>query len=153
MTQKSVYLAGPITGLTYEECTEWRFKAKAVLNEAGIIAYSPMRGKEYLNDGKAIEAFNDRLPQRLSTQKGIVGRDHFDVIRSDAMLCNLLNTKKVTIGTMFELAWRYEHMLPTVLIIEDTHNIHDHPFVMEAITYRTNNLNEGIELVKHLLLD
>lgn len=152
MNDKTVYLAGPITGLTYEECTEWRDKAKAELAKSGITAYSPMRGKGYLSDGNPIEAFNNRLPQKLSTQKGIVGRDYFDATRSDVVLCNLLGAKSRSIGTIFELAWRYQKQLPVVLVMEDTGNVHDHPFINESVTYRTNNIDEGIELVKHILV-
>ena len=42
MLRNSVYLAGPITGLTYEECVGWRERAKEELAKAGITAYSPM---------------------------------------------------------------------------------------------------------------
>ena len=43
-----VYLAGPITGLTFDGCTDWREYAKKSLAEAGIDGLSPMRAKDYL---------------------------------------------------------------------------------------------------------
>ena len=45
-----VYLAGPIMGCNYEECTAWRSVAKAWLAKHGIDGYSPMRGKEFLRN-------------------------------------------------------------------------------------------------------
>lgn len=151
MLRNSVYLAGPITGLTYEECVGWRERAKEELAKAGITAYSPMRGKLYLNNNKPIEAFNDRLPNQLSTQKGIVGRDYFDATTADVMLCNLFGAKTRSIGTVYELAWRFMQRKPVVLVMEKENNVHEHPFISESVTYRTDNIDEGIELVKYIL--
>jgi len=41
--QPRVYLAGPITGLTYNGATTWREDARSYLAAKGITAYSPMR--------------------------------------------------------------------------------------------------------------
>ena len=45
---KQVYLAGPITGLTFEGCTDWRDYAIASLADNAIKGLSPMRAKEFL---------------------------------------------------------------------------------------------------------
>jgi predicted small integral membrane protein len=47
-TAPTVYLAGPIAGLSYKGATDWRDQAIASLAEAGIRGLSPMRAKEYL---------------------------------------------------------------------------------------------------------
>lgn len=39
-----LYLAGPITGLTYAECTDWRDWVRAQL-PPDIVGLSPMRGR------------------------------------------------------------------------------------------------------------
>lgn len=38
--EKIVYLAGPITGLDYNDCTDWREYAKKELEKWGIIGLS-----------------------------------------------------------------------------------------------------------------
>lgn len=46
---KKVYLAGPISGQSYDGATSWREEAKEELSSwSDIIGYSPMRGKTYL---------------------------------------------------------------------------------------------------------
>ncbi len=45
-----VYLAGPISGFTFEECVAWRDQVKKELAKAGIEGISPLRAKEYLLD-------------------------------------------------------------------------------------------------------
>src|SRR5690606_15538265 len=90
-THPSVYLAGPITGQSYEGAVDWREYAKAQLEAAGIIAFSPMRQKEYLSREQAIngapEAYGDQV---LSRPKGIVTRDRNDTRTMDLVLMNLL---------------------------------------------------------------
>ncbi len=89
-----VYLAGPITGLTYDTATDWREMARGFLETYNITGISPMRAKEYLGAEKRIEgSYEDTA---LSSAKGITTRDRWDVSRSDVMLVNLLDTDKRT---------------------------------------------------------
>lgn len=88
----------------------------------------------------------------MSKPHGIFKRDKYDVMSCDAMLVNLLGAKRVSIGTMFEMAWAEDHGKPIVLIMEDEGNLHEHCFVTESICYRTNNLDHGIQLIKNILL-
>ena len=44
---KKIYLAGPISGLTYEGAQDWRDEFSASIS-AEIACFSPLRGKEYL---------------------------------------------------------------------------------------------------------
>ena len=106
---KSVYLAGPITGLTYGETTNWRKVATKDFKPYGIDAYSPMRNKDYLDNGEVIAPVQTRdLSKILSTNKAIVTRDYDDVSGCDVVLVNLLGAQKVTIGTVAEMAWAYQ---------------------------------------------
>ncbi len=87
-----VYLAGPITGLTYDTATDWREMARGFLETYNITGISPMRAKEYLGAEKRIEgSYEDTA---LSSAKGITTRDRWDVSRSDVMLVNLLDADK-----------------------------------------------------------
>jgi hypothetical protein len=87
----TVYLAGPITGQSYTGAVDWREQAKASFAEAGIVAFSPMRQKEYLSREQAIDgtpkAYADQI---LSRPKGIVTRDRDDTRTVDLVLMNLL---------------------------------------------------------------
>ena len=51
---KTVYLAGPISGLDYNGCNDWRKKAIEQLAKEGIKGISPMRYKEYLSKEEVI---------------------------------------------------------------------------------------------------
>ena len=147
-----VYLSGPITGLTYSDSVEWTNYAREILASSGIWGYRPLRGKEeafHLTE-KIASVVTKQRP--LVTSKGIYGRDLYDVMSCDCVLVNLLGAKKVSIGTMFEMAWTSFLLKPLVLVIEDEGNVHEHSFIHEALTHRTNNLDIGIDLVKSILL-
>lgn len=157
LTQHQVYLAGPITGLNYGACTDWRKYAKQQLESAGIQAWSsPMRGKEYLEtvardkpftaDGNAYSSMGP-----LSSDRGIVTRDRWDATRCDVILVNFLGAKQVSIGTVFEIAWADLSRIPVVCCMEPTGNPHEHGFIKEAIGFRVETLDYGIDIVKAIL--
>lgn len=145
-----VYLAGPISGLSYDQAEGWRKIAKDSLAEAGIKAVSPLRGKDYLRKIGAISAHARDYADLncLSTPRGIMTRDRFDATRCNALLVNLLGAKIVGIGTTMEIAWADLCRIPVVCVMEATGNIHDHAMLNEAIGYRVDTLEEAIHVIK-----
>ena len=146
----TVYMAGPISGLSFDECYTWREQTQAFLAHRGIQAINPLRAKSYLRDSRKIEdCYQDSL---LSTQKGITSRDHFDCKRADMLLVNVKDAKTVSIGTCMEIAWAKAYNKPVVLLIEDEGNIHDHCMIRECCDFRVNNLDAALEIVQAVLL-
>jgi nucleoside 2-deoxyribosyltransferase len=145
---KLCYLAGPITGTTYDGSTSWRDSAIVELAKAGIIGISPMRGKDYLLDRTSIsDAYDEYV---LSTQKGIVTRDRWDCQRSDVVLVNVLGATKVSIGTVIELGWADAARRPIILVMDEG-NPHDHAMVRELAGFIVPTLEQGLALVSILL--
>ena len=159
-----VYLAGPITGVNYQGCTDWRKHAVTRLAEHGIKGLDPMRGKEYL---KAIakdkpftcdgDAYAVQGP--LSTNRGITTRDRWDATRCDVLLVNLhgdnLGTDpdgkpRISIGTIMEIAWADANRIPIVCVMEPG-NPHDHGMVREVIGFRVVTLEDALDLVIAML--
>jgi hypothetical protein len=64
---KTVYLAGPISGLNYDGATEWRIGFAGALAEVGIKGLSPMRAKEYLRDQYDASAASRRRARSTAT--------------------------------------------------------------------------------------
>lgn len=146
-----VYLAGPITGLTYDGCTEWRDNVRDMVDES-ILTMSPMRGKQYLRektkDGFVGDHYDDEV---LATVKGINTRDYNDVRRADAILVNFLGAKTVSIGTVMEIAWARAFNVPVVCVMEEG-NIHQHGMLNYACGYIVDNLEQGIAVLEAILL-
>lgn len=149
---KTIYLAGPIAGLTYETATAWRDEIKNTLSNYGIHAVSPMRDKAHLSQEKILT--NLGYEQRpLTSQKGIVTRDRMDCTTSDVVLMNLLGTTSVSIGSMVELGWADAARVPIVTVIDlnDNYNPHVHAFVKELSGFIVPTLDAAVDIVLSLL--
>lgn len=150
----TVYLSGPITGLSYRGCTEWREYVTRELAAAGIRAISPMRAKDYLSHLECISGTGEEYAHLsvLSMPQGVITRDRFDSMRCTLMLVNLLGAKRVSIGTVMEIAWADARRTPIVCAIEDSGNPHEHMMLLQAIGFRVPTLEEAIHCVKAILL-
>ena len=142
----TVYLAGPITGLSFAGCTEWRDGAIAMLAEHGIKGFSPLRAKEYLlGESSLRDAYDGDDPTYwLSTAKAIVARDRFDCQRVDMVLMNVIGAERVSIGTMIEAGWADAARVPFVLAHEKG-GIHDHAMLTQLAGWETDSLEKAIE--------
>jgi nucleoside 2-deoxyribosyltransferase len=145
---KSVYLAGPITGCTYQGCTDWRKKAIERLKEFDIEGLDPMRAKSYL---EAFVEMGNEYNHPLSSARGIMTRDHWDCTRCDIVLVNFIGAKTVSIGTVMEVAWAWDNQIPVVMAIEESGNPHHHAMINEATGFRVQTLEEAIETVIAIL--
>jgi len=150
MSHGTVYLSGPIAGLTFHEAMAWRVRAKVALKWHGIEALSPLRDNEKLvKEGVMTGDAPGGHP--LVTARGITARDRSDVRRSDLILVNLLGAKRVSIGTVMELAWADFDRIPVVALIEPGGNVHDHCMVDQVIDFRTDDFDQAIEICVSVL--
>jgi len=154
----TVYLAGPITGLSYDEATDWRGDAREWLAEHGINGLSPMRDKEYLSHIHNLPALKNAKEDYeyaqlgvMSTSRAIMTRDHFDCTRCSVLLVNLLGARRISIGTVMEIAWAWMARIPIVLVMEPESNPHEHGMLREATGFRVQTLEEGLLIVKSII--
>lgn len=146
-----VYLAGPITGLTYDGAEDWRAFAKEDLQRVGIKALSPLRAKDYLRQvAGPLSGTGEEYAHLgvLSTPRGVMTRDRYDATRCDVLLVNLLGAERVSIGTIMEIAWADALRTPIVVAIENSGNVHEHMMVNEAIGFRVPALEQALDIVK-----
>jgi len=158
----SIYLAGPITGHSLEDCATWREEVSDKF-PPHIHAMDPLRFKSFLADEEHLkDAYEGSV---LSCGRGITARDLFDVQRCDAVLCNLLETSQVSVGTMIELGAAHAWGKPVVGVIEADGvikrklgallssgapamvNPHYHAMVREIVKFWVADLDEGVEAV------
>lgn len=150
---KTVYLAGPIAGLTFDAAADWRNQAIRELHDAGIKGLSPLRAKEYLRDAGVLSGHGLEYAHRgpMSLPRGVMTRDHYDATRCDVLLVNLLGATTVSIGTCMEIAWAFAIRTPIVCAIEDEGNPHAHMMIVEAIGFRVSALDDAIHITKAIL--
>ena len=174
MSRPRVYLAGPITGLSFKGATDWRAWAKTELIMFQIDGFSPLRAKQYLKGEEKIDgsplAYQDVHP--LSAPKGICTRDREDVRRADVVLMNLLGAERVSVGSMIEIGWADAFRVPLVVVMEGgvqyqalpvtdaatdvvalgKTNPHHHAMVNQLAGYVVGDLESAITVVKALVL-
>lgn len=147
---KSMYLCGPITGLSNATA---RFGWRAWVTEqlAGEVdCLSPMRHYDHLARVAKLSQFGN--PQNvLTSPRGLTTRDRFDTMRSDLLFCNLLDAEWVSIGSMIELGWADAARIPIIVVMEELDNPHDHAMVNEVTGFRCTTIAEGIEVAKAIL--
>lgn len=143
------YLAGPITGCTFEGASDWRDFARDRLATVGIAGMSPMRGKDYLlTETRLMDVYDKHV---LSQGRGIMTRDYNDCQRADVLIVNFVGADRVSIGTCMEIAWAYARKVPVIAIIEEKGNIHDHAMIREAIGFRVTTVEEAIQVADVVL--
>ena len=164
---KTVYLAGPISGLTYADARDgWR-KEFASLMPEHIHCLSPMRAKEFLSKAQDISGLpTSYTDQAIATPSGIVTRDHNDVKSCDAMVANFLGADRASIGTAIEFGWANAYRKPIVMLIEKDgfvrvkkgdgtlvaqRNPHWHAMMSEIGGYLTDDMEEAAHIINHIL--
>ncbi len=148
MREFLLYLCGPITGTSYKQSTDWRQYVAGKMPKH-ITVISPMRGKDYLSQEQQIKSFYDIHP--LSTGRGIVCRDRFDVKRSDAVFVNFLGAERVSIMSVMEIAWADAWQKP-IIIVAEKENIHlQHIAMKEIAGFIFHDLDKAITIAVAVL--
>lgn len=152
MSKMRIYLAGPITGQTYAEATDWREQFAKSLDPEYFALANPMRGKHYLQALHKIEATEYGALNVLSAAKGIVARDRNDVRTADLVIANFLTApERASLGTAIEFGWADAWRVP-ILSIVDAGNIHKHAMLMELSGWVVPTVQEAIDIVNALVV-
>lgn len=142
-----IYLAGPITGKSYDEIVDAYMEKSAVLGACGYEILCPMTGKVYLRNEVKLAPHGYKYP--VSTDRAIFSRDKWMVGQCDIVLADLSNSDRVSIGTMMELAWASMLGKHTITVMAKE-NIHRHAFVLEASNIVFETYEEAVTYLKDL---
>jgi len=148
MSGTRVYLAGPITGLTFEEATGWREEVTDVLTSLGYEVFNPLRGEIELARSHA------ETPIEATTKAGrasVFKRDTFDVRRSDIIVADLTGIGMRSVGTLFELG--YAHAMGKMIIAlvdKPPKGKKYHPFISGCAASVLHSLDDLYTLMSEL---
>ena len=148
--QYLVYLAGSISGRTYDEAVMWRNRLSAALEDdpnINVKCISPMRGKAYLSKETAIKEYYPNTI--MSGAKAIYLRDRFDVMRSDIILINMQKEEDLkSVGTASEQAWGKSTGKMVIIITNGI--LVEHPFLTEE-AIMVDYEDDAIRFIRWLL--
>lgn len=155
--KKTIYLAGPIAGLTHDEAAYgWRQVFSEGLIAAGldhISCSSPMRGKTFLKSAGVLTSTGDKYNANpLSSAAGITTRDYNDVRTCDLMVaCYLESHGKLSLGTGVEYGYCWALQIPVIAVgPADEPNI-SHLMIQRMTGYRVDTLEEAAHIAGLLL--
>jgi len=150
-----VYLAGPIADRTFKDAQTWRTGAAEYLRAIsnGLIqAYSPLRGKEFLDTDEIIGT-QEFAEHPLATSAGVIGRDGFDVRTCDVMLINAMGVTKLSGGTAWELGVAWQLGKIVIMVAPEVDNPYrQHLILSRTPSFTVDTLAEACDLVAQVLL-
>ena len=154
----SIYLGGPITGLSTAEAFGWREDATEILTALGYDVRSPMRGK-----GSLQEEYGDE-PLTISTNTEHIlkmpyfVRDMYDIDQSGIVIFNFQFMDKPSVGSLVELGHAHGQgkliivVLPVVGEAPEymAHGGEYHQFIEKAASVVVNSLEDAYDVCYHL---
>lgn len=136
MKEFKAYLAGKMSGLSFEEMNEWRLKAKEEFKYQN-------RDKDIkLNIFNPCDYYNFNLNAETYTEKEVKKFDLYHVKSSNVVLINL--DYPDSIGSAIEIHMAHDEWRIPVIAFGKTKN---HPWIMESVDKFCNNLEEAVEYI------
>lgn len=168
---KTVYLAGPIAGQSYENARfGWRKDFKEAWMGHKMIPHmfgrlvSPMRGKDFLSGADKIGHQPGQYDDPFGRDAGIVARDMNDVRNCYVMVAHFLGATEISRGTMVEYGWASAFGKPIITIIEKDgqlpvpasdpvarRNPHWYCMVRQLSGYIVHDIQTAVDVAAHLV--
>ena len=145
----SIYCVHPISGMSSKKVFNYYQRLQKILTEiGGFDIFIPMFGKASLRTELKLRSHDYRGP--LTNNHSIFNRDKWMVQKSDILLCNLSKTKRISIGSIMEIAWG-NLLGKQIIIIMEKNNIHRHSFTLESATTIFETEKEAIDYLTKLV--
>jgi hypothetical protein len=142
-----IYLCGYIGGpAVIDKCIEWRQRIVEKYNDYKgdgqrypIVWLDPINGKDCKFMDK--HGLKSNVPSHA-----IMHRDYQCVMRADLIVANMdtFGQERPLIGSVFELAWAWEHHKP-IILITDNPMYTEHPFLSYAASHVVSSVDDLLE--------
>ena len=145
MKELKIYIAGKMSGYTFEQMNDWRVDITSKLKNAAYYA-----GKN-INVINPVDYYNFS-EVRYQSDIEVEEYDLAHVISSDIIIVNLKGLQS-SIGTIIELHdAHYHHKIPVIAFGDK--NLYDklHPWIKNDITRVENGIDDVIEYIKDFYL-
>lgn len=145
MDTLKIYLAGKMSGLTYDEMNDWREK---LVNAFKIESYYTGASVNVVNP---VKYFNFETPKH-QTEMEVQEYDLKHVITSDVIIVNLEGLKD-SIGTIIELHdAKYHNKIPVIAFGDISLYEELHPWVKNSITRVEETPSGVVEYIRDFYL-
>jgi len=141
---KPLYLAGPISGLTYEDAVADRhsWEAKQEFKLVGFQGISPLEGYEELAGQGTLPVMFEEIIEGSAEQA--VHADLRMIDASVAVFANFTRESGPSLGTAAELGYAFAQGKPIVTLMPDDSVANQHPFVLYLSSHVETTWNEAM---------
>ena len=151
MSKPTVYLAGPIKGMNFEQANDWRTYVKAELAKYKIAGISPLRCEPLIG-----EVYTAEYPDpRFGTAKAIGSKNVFDVRNCNMTIAYIPEPPDNSLhswGTIAELSWAYILGKPAILVSDDP-VVRGHPVLKATAGWIVEDLDDAVDICSGILGD
>ncbi|MBI2009266.1 hypothetical protein HYS84_02550 [Candidatus Saccharibacteria bacterium] len=126
---KTVFLSGPIKGISRDESLAWRDEARKLLKEKFNVVHA-LRGRE--------------VKETLPDSRIAIQRDKADILRSDVILINDTSPSTSMIGTSMEVLFAFENN--KLVVVFGSAHAQDY-WLLYHSHVRFNNLKEACKFL------
>ena len=137
MSKPKIYLAGKMSGLTYEQMNDWRRKVKTYLEGYDVHCFNP------------VDYYNFEMDKSTYTEKEVKQFDLFLVKMSSLIIVNLEYPD--TIGTAIELQKAQDWGIP-IIAFGRTEERPVHPWMDLCITKECKTMADAVTYIKDFYL-
>lgn len=151
MTNRYIYLAGPIAGCNKGQANDWRQYTIDKLSEIdlNIIGVSPLRCEPMI--GRKYKLGYD--DPKFGTPRAISSKNLYDTRNCDMVLAYFpkeMNDKRPSIGTILEVGWAHA-LDKTVIVVTDDKYYFNHPVLDACASWKLETLEEAFEVIEGVL--
>ena len=151
--KRTVYLAGPIAGLTEDQAKDWRLQINQELKDksfGGIVGISPLRCETAIDGRYDILGSGQGQDARFGTVEAIAAKNDFDVRNCDMMLALLED--KSSAGTLVEIGMAKALNKP-VIVVSDNPDVRGHPLIRHCASWVLTYLDEAVDVIIGVMED
>jgi nucleoside 2-deoxyribosyltransferase len=158
MQRKTVYLGGPIAGLTEAQAKTWRAGVQEQLMEANIEGISPLRCEPALEGVYDVPQGAQLNDPCFGSPRAIAAKNEFDIRHCDMILvyfpplAGKTSLAVPSVGTTIELGWAYGLGKSIVFVTRDKY-LKAHPLVQHCASWSLDTLEEAVEVITGILGD
>lgn len=151
MTDRYIYLAGPIAGCNQGQANDWREYVTQKLSgiPGNIKGISPLRCEPIVGEVYEL-GYED---PKFGTSRAISSKNLFDTLNCDMVLAFFpkeMNDKRPSIGTILEVGWAHG-LRKTVIVVTDDPYYQNHPVLDTCASWKLDNLDDAVEVIEGVL--
>ena len=129
-----IYLSGAMSGVSWEEQTEWRKQVAYIINDS-----HRKKNVDFFDPTK----FYNFLEKQQKSEREIMEFDLYNLRNSDLVIANINN--QWSLGTMCELILAKEYKIPVIGWNSCGEELH--PWLSECFTRMCDDISETVEHV------